>query len=396
MTTADYEELYRRLWRAVIEREGKISDGTEIFIQSFLAQLKNEGYQFGPGAEAELAAYLGGIDDWIRAGIGSAITTMAGARLADEALAKLTEAAFVRRWPDGLSLSQRLWRFSADTRQGLTGVLQAGARSGRAVNAVVYVLQRAIEAKGARFEIAHQELEDWTTLLAEAGKTLIKNPETRRSWDFTVSEVRRHLDKLSDQGTRHAAETAFQAIRKAVADGNAELIDGAVKWWMYDKQLFFLKRIARTEMADAGHNAVIDASLDDADVVGYWWRLSASHPRPDICDVHASVELGLGKGVFPKDSVPRHKAHPHCMCLLIPRVTRRRTQGSIGLAEFAAKLPEDKRKAFIPRWVDALLAQGVPINELLRPDGLWFVSRQEVVARMGEDRVRRAEALFQG
>jgi len=29
----------------------------------------------------------------------------------------------------------------------------------------------------------------------------------------------------------------------------------------------------------------------------------------------------LGKGIFTKETVPHHKAHPHCMCLLIPRVT---------------------------------------------------------------------------
>lgn len=37
------------------------------------------------------------------------------------------------------------------------------------------------------------------------------------------------------------------------------------------------------------------------------------------CDFYSQSDLyGLGSGVYPKESLPRHPAHPHCMCLLEP------------------------------------------------------------------------------
>jgi hypothetical protein len=58
------------------------------------------------------------------------------------------------------------------------------------------------------------------------------------------------------------------------------------------------------------HNAVIDSTHDDSTIIGYQWRLSGSHKIFDICDYYANIDMGLGKGVWTKDAVPRHKAHP--------------------------------------------------------------------------------------
>ena len=57
-------------------------------------------------------------------------------------------------------------------------------------------------------------------------------------------------------------------------------------------------------------------------------RLSASHPRPDICDLHARVDrFGLGEGVYPKPSAPVPLAHPFCRCMLSPRLDLTERQG---------------------------------------------------------------------
>ena len=101
--------------------------------------------------------------------------------------------------------------------------------------------------------------------------------------------------------------------------GKDELIDKAVKYWLYDRQKYFLKRIVRTEAATAFHVSQIQATENDPYLLGYQWRLSSAHPRVDICDEWARVDQGLGAGVWSKDRVPRGKAHPHCMCYLLPR-----------------------------------------------------------------------------
>lgn len=50
-------------------------------------------------------------------------------------------------------------------------------------------------------------------------------------------------------------------------------------------------------------------------------RMSRTHPDADICDYHAGVDLyGLGKGIYPKEKAPLPPYHPHCRCVLAPRI----------------------------------------------------------------------------
>jgi hypothetical protein len=79
-------------------------------------------------------------------------------------------------------------------------------------------------------------------------------------------------------------------------------------------------------------------------VIGYQWRLSSSHPFPDICDYYAGVDFGLGRGVWPKEKVPPEKAHPHCMCSLVPRVTPVQQPGRLSPEEMEAGRNKSEEK----------------------------------------------------
>jgi hypothetical protein len=374
---SDYAELHQRLWRLISDMDGRLDAGAKALVEQLLGQLQAEGYELTPDLSSQLTDYLDTVSDGLRQGIQSAIALGSPKAMADTQILALAQRAYTEQWPDGQTLSQRLWGFRQNFRQGFTDVLSQGARTGRSVSGLVYDLQRQIEAQSARFQIAHGAVEDWATALADAGRSGLHTPEARRQWNKMVSDVRAHLDQLAETGTRHAAETAFKKIRAAVGAGNAAAIDEAVAWWMYDKQLYLLKRIARTEMATAQHRAVIASASDDPDVIGFQWRLSSSHPEPDICDYYANIEMGLGKGVWPKDQAPRHKAHPHCMCLLIPRVTPVRQKGAVNYAEFIQGVSPERRAALLPKWAREAMAAGTPLETLLRPDGLGLVSRKD-------------------
>lgn len=383
----DYVDLHRRLWQLVAEQEGKLEGGAKALVDKLLAQLQGEGYELTPDISNQLTDYLDSVSNALRQGIQSAIVLGSPTTMADALVSSLAQQAYTEQWPDGQTLSQRLWGFRQEFRQGFSDVLSQGARIGRAVNGLVYDLQRAIEAKGARFEIKHGEVEDWATRLADAGRGGLHTPEARQAWNRMVSDVRAHLDKLVDNGTRHAAETAFKRIRIAVEAGNQAAIDEGVAWWMYDKQLYYLKRIARTEMATAQHRAVIASTETDEDIIGYQWRLSSSHPAPDICDYYASIEMGLGKGVWPKDHVPKHKAHPHCMCLIVPRVTKVRTPGALNYAEFIQGVTPERQAALLPTWARKAMAGGIDLASLIRPDGFGLMTRQAAIAQFGADKL---------
>lgn len=81
------------------------------------------------------------------------------------------------------------------------------------------------------------------------------------------------------------------------------------------------RRLARTEITAAAGRAQVGASAANPFVDGIQWRLSASHPRRDICDTYAHGGPN-GDGVYPADDVPPYPAHPHCLCSLVP-VSRR-------------------------------------------------------------------------
>lgn len=75
-------------------------------------------------------------------------------------------------------------------------------------------------------------------------------------------------------------------------------------------------RLARTELTAAYGEGTIAAAKSSPAIGNVRWVLSASHPRPDICDAHASG--GNGRGVYPADDCPPYPAHPHCLCTLQP------------------------------------------------------------------------------
>lgn len=70
-------------------------------------------------------------------------------------------------------------------------------------------------------------------------------------------------------------------------------------------------RLARTELQHAHHEGSLLGYRMVPSYIGSYWRLSASHPKPDICDAYAA------RGLWPKGTEPS-KPHPNCFCVLIP------------------------------------------------------------------------------
>ena len=328
----DYEQLYKRLWQEVQKHEGELGASSQAFLIKFVKQLQAKGWELSTESIQQLNDYLTGVHTLIKAGITTAISVTTGHAMQSPVVLIAMEQAFNQRWPDGLNLSQRLWNFDRNTRVGIEGVLRAGIAQSESANTLIYDMQRAIERSnaGTKFTIlSRYNSDDWAAELYSTAKNVIHNPKDRALWQKAINDVREHINKLSTTGTRNAAEQLFKQITEAVNTGNAQLLDSSLNWWVYDKQLYQLKRIVRTEMANAAHQAVINTTIDDVTVIGYQWRLSGSHPAGSscVCSQYANVEMGLGKGVWTKDKVPRLKPHPHCMCLIVPRATAVKVKG---------------------------------------------------------------------
>ncbi len=73
------------------------------------------------------------------------------------------------------------------------------------------------------------------------------------------------------------------------------------------------RRLFRTEINRAHGEAYKAAAFEHPEVIGTRFLLSPNHPKPDVCDMHASVDrYGLGPGVYPKGKSP-WPAHPNTM-----------------------------------------------------------------------------------
>lgn len=327
---ADWPSLQRALWRAVRAHEARIGETTAEFRDAIVAAVRAAGYVLDAETSRLTSEYLEVMDGMVRGAVEASVVPVATealpAAMRSDFVARRMADAYDRRWPDGLRLSDRVWRWQDATRQGVGETLRRGIDLQHSVNRLTYDLQRSIERSAQqRFAIEINQVDDWARDLARTGRRLLQGRSSIDQWLQTIEATRTHLDKLAEGGTRRQAEAVFRVIRAAVRDGSEAAIEKSLDWWIYDRQLYSLRRIVRTEMATAQQRAIIASSYDDPDVIGYRWRLSASHPVWDICDLYAGVEFGLGEGVFPREHTPSEKAHPHCMCSLTP-VTRARAK----------------------------------------------------------------------
>ncbi|WP_439640547.1 hypothetical protein [Nevskia sp.] len=144
----------------------------------------------------------------------------------------------------------------------------------------------------------HRELRD--ELMPAIQRAVIQGEDAR-------SAVR---DALVRAGTATAEEIRqIEAAKAGVLGDEARAILTGPKAKAYANAL----RVVRTESDRANIMSSREAIYAVEGVVGTRFLLSPAHPRFDICDLHADVNLyGLGKGVYPRGKSPL-PAHPNTL-----------------------------------------------------------------------------------
>ncbi len=113
----------------------------------------------------------------------------------------------------------------------------------------------------------------------------------------------------------------LQMIDALEAGAGQARLERLLRTAYYERMRYFANRIAQTELHRAFTTKQAADLMADEEVEWVQWRLSVTHPRPDICDLHAHVDrYGLGPGVYPKPAAPLPPAHPFCRCILAPRL----------------------------------------------------------------------------
>lgn len=392
-----WEEIRKEFLKELLKHEERLEKNVREFSKKFLERLKEQGYQITPELEAKLSEFVQKEAERLHGLLTKVAKAVAvhkvGKKMRDEFIAKVVKEVFERRWADGRNLSERIWVITDEVREGMKRALREGIKQARAAQHIAYEMQYEVERlRGERFlHFSTDRIPKWLDDLWETGRKAARDPFARKTWEKVMEKVEGYVEKLSRTGSYYETRKLLNGIRNAVEQGMDELIGRAVNQWLYDRQLYYLKRVARTEAANAFRLAQIKATEDDPDVIGYQWRLSRTHPKPDICDWYANVDFGLGKGVWPKDRVPRTAPHPHCLCYLVERVTPEKKRGAVSFREFWENLPESKKKEVLPRWASKLAHAGVDPNEFLREGG--FVKKEEFLRRLGEEKFKALSAI---
>jgi len=230
----------------------------------------------------------------------------------------LLDRLFSFLYPDGLNLSQRLWKRKEEAKMEFLQVIKQQLHLKRSAVRTAYAIQYHMERLGSKFVKLTEEEIKLIKRLRQNAKAMIKGEISRKKWDSILRQYELYIKERKETGVLHAHKTLLRELTKAVEEASTKAVDEAVHWYMYEKQLYNLKRIARTETARILNTAVVETYKDNPFCVGFKWNLNPAHKITDICDKYASVDFGLGKGVFPKDRLPMCPAHPHCMCKLTP------------------------------------------------------------------------------
>lgn len=156
------------------------------------------------------------------------------------------------------------------------------------------------------------------------------------------------------------------------------------------------RRLMRTEITRA-HG---EATKATANALQYAvrWRLSGSHPKPDICDSNAQDNSdGLPDktppGVYWAIDVPQYPAHPQDLCYLAPYAIR-------PIDELVERLREkygfEQDPNYVPYQGDTnsiiseLKTRGIAKEVNIEQPELWSHDQMQRVAKSLEDNARRA------
>jgi len=161
---------------------------------------------------------------------------------------------------DGLQLSDRIWRIDNHARQVVGDAIQS------------HIIQGHSASQAAQ--------------------------------EFLAQGIAVPRDVAGKVGMAQAATVAQAAVRALMETEGSP----------YDNAL----RLFRTEINRAHGEAYMRGAEQHPDVLGFKYLLSPRHPRPDICDMHASVNrYGLGPGVYPSRAKTPWPAHPNTLSFVV-------------------------------------------------------------------------------
>ena len=139
--------------------------------------------------------------------------------------------------------------------------------------------------------------------------------------DMTRAFARLQADNLKTEALRAAYKQALAALDDIQAGKGAALLEKRLQTAFYERMRYFANRIAQTEIHRAYMKREAAILLDDEEVEFVQIRRRPNAESVCMCSLYAGRDkYGLGKGVYPKRAAPVPPFHPHCRCVISPRL----------------------------------------------------------------------------
>lgn len=251
-------------------------------------------------------------------------------------LQKADEAVdFVRRfvYSDGLQLSDRLWRLDRQAAETLGNHLKAAVGNGEdAFRAVMHSMSNGDDVP----------------------------PYIAKAYDAARAGV----------------------LRQSVRD----ILTGTPDPRTGKGVLYQAERLFRTELIRAHGEAYMGMAFETDGIAGVRFMLSPRHPKPDICDQHASADLyGLGAGVYPNRESCPWPAHPNTFSYVVA-VFEEEVAGKIGEKDKVVDMTLTDTTQFEEAYrnlydkINHLQAQGISATDDLKKE--LVIGHKWVAARL--------------
>ena len=194
----------------------------------------------------------------------------------------------------------------------MSRVIQASIRAGERVTRTA---ERLLDV-----DLPAVELPRYVEELSDAAR-FVRGPGDANIYRDVVQRFRGQISRLGQGVANEAGEytirSAGQQLVKDLAKAKPDQVEKVVNQWVLDRARYQARVVARHESVEAYRDVAHKSVEGQPWAVGIRWSLSAAHPRPDVCEVHAGADrYGLGPGGYPMDRVPDR--HPSCLCIQTP------------------------------------------------------------------------------
>ena len=180
-----------------------------------------------------------------------------------------------------------------------------------------------------------------------------------------TGDMAEFFDKVGELKTE-PFRVANEELMDAIASLDEDAIQSALDTILYEKARYYAERIAKTEIQRSKALANAYQMITDPNIKLVKWELSSRHKIFDICDYHATLDVGYGPGIYPKGQHASIPLHPFCMCKVIPyyhKVKKKRISNPEKKA--MEKFTPDQQRAVAGSW-DKLgeWMNGKPLQEI--------------------------------